>query len=68
MSPLIWAGRVDVLGDIREVQIPADTADKARALGWMVLDDALCAVPAHVRTRPDATGHSGPEDDDDDGA
>ena len=27
MSLLIWAGRVDVLGDIREVQIPADTAD-----------------------------------------
>jgi len=64
MTPLVWAGRIDPLGDIHEVQIPADTAGKARAQGWMVLDDTDCRALAPVRSKPDATGHSGDEHDD----
>jgi len=68
MTRLVWAGLVDPLGEVRELQIPSDAAPEARAQGWLVLDDATCPAPVPVRSQPDATGYSSPEDDDDDGA
>ena len=65
MSRLVWAGLVDVDG-LHELAIAPEGAAEARSQGWLVLDEATCPSPAHVRTRPDATGYSG--DDDDDGA
>lgn len=63
MSRLVWAGLVDV-DDLHEMPIAPEVAGKARAQGWLVLDEQTCQTPVHVRTRPDATGHSGGDDDD----
>ena len=64
MSRLVWAGMVDPLGDVRELQIPSDTAPAATAQGWLVLDADRIGVTVPVRARPDATGYSGGDDDD----
>ena len=61
MSRLVWAGMVDVDG-LHEMPIDPDAAGKARAQGWLVLDEQTCPTPVHVRTRPDATGYSGGDD------
>ena len=53
------AGYVDDAGDTQTMAIPVAAAPIARAQGWMVLE------PPTVTTRPDATGYSGPEDEDD---
>lgn len=62
---LIYVGFVDEFGIVHELRLTPDTAPAARARGWMVLDELTCPTPAHVRTRPDATGHSDPDDEDD---
>ena len=64
MSRLVWAGMVDPLGEVRELQIPSDSAPEATAQGWLVLDAAWLGVPVPVRSRPDATGYAGGDDDD----
>ena len=66
MIRFVYAGFVDGVG-VHEVRITPDAAPAALERGWTVLDEALIGVPVCV-SKPDATGHSGPEDDDDDGA
>jgi len=61
----IWVGFVDEHEAVHEMRLTADTAPAVRERGWMVLDEAACPTPAHVRTKPDATGHSDPDDEDD---
>lgn len=63
MTRFVWAGFVDVDG-LHEMAITPEAAGKARGQGWLVLDEHACPTPAHVRTKPDATGHSGGDDDD----
>jgi len=63
----VTVGYVDEHEEAHEMQITRDCIPAARERGWLVLDEPLCGVPV-MASKPDATGYSGPEDDDDDGA
>lgn len=58
----IYVGYVDEYEAVHELRITLDGAAAARERGFMVLDEQICPTPAHVRTRPDATGYSGDTD------
>lgn len=64
----VLVGMVDDHGEAHEMRITRDAIPAAMERGWLVLDEAMHGLAVQVRTRPDATGYSGPEDDDDDGA
>ncbi len=42
---LVWAGLVDADG-LHEREIPEDCAEQATERGWLVLDEAVCGLPA----------------------
>ena len=60
----VTVGFIDEHESVHELRITLDGVTAARERGWMVLDEQTCPTPVHVRTRPDATGHSGGDDDD----
>lgn len=66
-SSFVTVGYVDERQECHEMQVTRDCIPAATERGWLVLDEAVLGLPVRV-SKPDATGYSGPEDDDDDGA
>jgi len=65
MSELVFVGMVDDVQDVHEMRITRDAIQAATDRGWLALDEAHHGLAVPVRTRPDATGYSSPEDEDD---